>query len=115
MSATSLLVWGATIHLVVDWLGQNQWMALNKGRLDHPAAYVHAGVHGLAMLLVFPPLAAAALGLVHLLIDTRRPLDWWSRVMRQTPEGPEGFTIHVFRDQALHLGTVAIAALIVAG
>ena len=113
MSATELLVWGATVHLVVDWLLQNEWMAENKTSLRHPAAYVHSGLHGLALLLVFPPPAALALGIVHLLIDTRKPLDWLALVMHQTTEGPLGPTLLIWRDQALHIATIAAAALIV--
>jgi hypothetical protein len=113
MSATELLAWGVTVHLIVDWLLQNEWMAENKMSLRHPAAYVHSGLHGIALLLVFPPLAALALGVVHLLIDTRKPLDWWAHVMRQTTEGPVAVTLAIWRDQALHVATIGAAALIV--
>lgn len=107
-------MWGIVVHFVVDWLFQNQWMALNKTSLRHPAGYVHAGLHGLVLLLVFPPLAALALAVAHLLIDTRKPLEWWAKVMTQTPTGAEAFTIHLWRDQALHVATLGLAALIVA-
>jgi len=113
VSATELLVWGALVHLVVDWLFQNEWIAENKVDLRHPSGYVHALAHGLAMLLVFPPLAAAALGVAHLLIDTRRPLAWWASVMSQTVDGPIAVPVHIWRDQTLHLATIGIAALIV--
>ena len=114
LTAEEYLLWGLVIHLVVDWLFQNEWIALNKTSLRHPAGYVHAGMHGVALLLVFPPLGALALAIVHLLIDTRRPLQWWAKMMSQTPTGPEAFTIHIWRDQALHIGTLALVALIVA-
>jgi hypothetical protein len=113
MSAVELVVWGSVVHLVVDWLLQNEWMADNKTSLRHPSAYVHAGLHGGALLLVFPPLAALALAVVHLLIDTRKPLEWWASVFAQTTEGPVGVTLMIWRDQALHIGTIAAAALIV--
>ncbi len=114
MTATELLVWGVVVHLVVDWLFQNEWIAENKSDLRHPAGYVHAGSHGLALLLVFPPLAALALGVVHLLVDTRRPLQWWARLMSQTTEGPIAVPVHIWRDQTLHVATIAAAALVVA-
>jgi hypothetical protein len=114
MDATELLVWGTVVHLIVDWLFQNEWIAEHKPDLRHPAGYLHAGAHGLALLLVFPPLAALALGVSHLLIDTRRPLAWWARVMSQTVTGPIAAPIHIWRDQTLHIATVAAAALIVA-
>lgn len=115
MSAAELLVWGVVIHLIVDWLGQNEWIALNKTSLRHPAGYLHAGMHALALWIVFPLGAAAALGAAHLLIDTRRPLALWARVMSQPSEGPEAFTIHVWRDQTLHVAVIAATALVVGG
>jgi len=113
MSATELLAWGAIVHLAVDWLLQNEWMAENKASLRHPAAYVHSGLHAAALLLVFPPLAALALGVAHLLIDTRKPLEWWARVLGQTVEGDVAVPLAIWRDQVLHLTTIALAALIV--
>ena len=113
MDAVELLVWGTVIHLVVDWLFQNDWIAENKANLRHPAGYVHAGMHGLALLLVFPAGAAAALAVVHLLIDTRRPLQWWASVTQQRSAGPEGVSLMIWRDQVLHIATIAVAALIV--
>ena len=58
-------------------------------------------------------LAALALGVVHLLIDTRKPLEVWSRVIGQTTEGPVAVPLHIWRDQVLHVTTIAVAALIV--
>jgi hypothetical protein len=113
MTATELVVWGATLHLVVDWLLQNDWMAEHKSSLRHPAGYVHAGLHGVAMLLIFPVWAAVALGIAHLLIDTRRPLQWWSRLVTQPTEGPMAVSVQLWRDQTLHLVTIALAALAV--
>lgn len=114
MTATQLLIWGVATHLVVDWLFQNQWMAENKPNLKHPAGYLHAAMHGAALLLVFPPLGALALALSHLAIDTRIPLEMWARVMSQPGTGPMADIVHVWRDQALHVLTIAIAALVFA-
>jgi hypothetical protein len=114
MSATELLVWGIVVHLVVDWLLQNEWIAVNKTNLRHPAGWIHATVHGVALLLVFPALAAAAIAFVHLLIDTRKPLAWWEKVVSQTSEGPVAAPVHIWRDQTLHIAVLAVAALIVA-
>lgn len=114
LTATELLVWGVVLHLLVDWPLQNEWIAEHKTDLRHPAGYVHAGAHGLAMLVIFPWPAALALAVTHLLIDTRRPLDWWSRISTQPHDGPMAVVVHVWRDQALHVLTIAAAALIVA-
>lgn len=128
MRASDLLIWGIVVHLVVDFLGQNEWMAVNKAkrrtrvaveqliehkpRLDgsleplrvvdekppveklgpwwdrHPAAYIHAGMHGAAQLLVFPWWGALAIGVAHFFIDMRWPVVAWSKLIRQTqPSG----------------------------
>jgi hypothetical protein len=115
LSATELLVWGAILHLFVDWLLQNEWMADHKLDLRHPAGYVHASLHLIALAIIFPLGAALALAVAHLLIDTRRPLGWWSQVCSQPQDlGPIAISVHIWRDQTLHLTTIAIAALIVA-
>lgn len=115
MTATEFLVWGAVIHLVVDWLLQNEWIATNKESLKHPAGYVHAVAHAVALAAIFPVAAAAALGVAHLLIDTRRPLRWWAKRISQTTDGAVGLVVSIWRDQTLHIATIAGAALIVAG
>lgn len=112
LTATELLIWGTALHLVIDWLFQSEWMADHKPDLRHPAGYVHAGLHGLALAVIFPAPAALALALAHLLIDTRRPLQWWARVCTQPQDGPIALTIHIWRDQALHVATIAVAALV---
>ena len=50
---------GLVAHLVADWILQNDWMALNKTKLWHPAGYVHAGIHALCLGLALGPLAGA--------------------------------------------------------
>lgn len=106
LDVTALLVWGVVAHLVADWLLQSDWMAANKAKRRelhaerwggmghrgyasvwwdrHPAALVHAGLHGVALAFVFGWLAAA-LAVVHLVIDTRGPVARWARLIRQTP------------------------------
>jgi hypothetical protein len=167
MRATDLLLWGIVVHLVIDWLAQNEWMAVNKAKRRsrhlrhdygprgaedtrrhsihltneqgpwwdrHPAAYVHAGLHGAAQLLVFPWWAALAIGVAHLLIDTRVPVRWWSKLIRQTQpvkhslSSPElqwqiplpaevldiGAEVRIWADQVWHIAVVAVLALVVA-
>lgn len=174
LNATGLLVWGLVAHLVADWLLQNEWLAVNKTKRRHPAprrgdglltpprvylpptrwwdrhpaAYVHAGIHAVALALVFG-LASLPLAVAHLVIDTRVPVEWWSRVIRQTqpkvpvttvqhptlgftPGGPFseqratvlvkgpgapvvdlGMLVRMANDQAWHVATIAIGALVV--
>ena len=66
------------------------------------------------MLVIFPPVAALALGVAHLLIDTRRPLAWWNRVYQRVPDDAQGWHIAMWSDQVLHLAVLALAALVVA-
>lgn len=110
---SDLLVLGIVIHLFCDWPLQNHWMATHKANLRHPAGYVHAGIHTLGMLLIFPPIVALAIGIVHLLIDTRKPVQWWQHFYGQTTEGPYAIHVQIWLDQVLHIAVIALAALAV--
>ena len=112
MNPTQLLLWGLVAHLVCDWFFQNEWQAVNKTSLRHPAAWVHSGIHLVGLLLVFPPAWALLLALTHLLIDTRKPLQWWGRMMRQTQDPANPVTIHLafWRDQVAHIACLAAVA-----
>jgi hypothetical protein len=109
--ATVLLVWGVMVHLVADWLLQNEWMALNKADLRHPAAWVHSGIHTVGLLLIFTWPAALLIGLTHLLIDTRRPLLWWMRVVKQMPAAERLPIVEIWLDQVMHSTVIAAVAL----
>lgn len=111
--ASSLLLWGIVVHLVCDWFLQNDWMARNKSRLRHPAAYVHSGIHLLGLLLVFSWPMALALAVSHIFIDTRIPLVWWRGFFRQTTDGPVALHVAMWEDQVAHIAMIAIAALII--
>ena len=105
-------MWGAAVHLAVDWLGQNEWMADHKHRLVHPAGYVHAATHGRRRRSCSPPYAAA-LGVVHLVTDTRQPLKVWKKLVSHPDEGATGTSVQIWRDQTAHLVAIAAAALAV--
>ena len=162
LDATGLMVWGMVAHLIADWPLQNDWMANHKARRltalqargkndhdmhyervevwykRHPAAYVHALIHTALLAPVFG-WPALVLGAAHLVIDTRTPVVWWSRLVRQTqPEGrfvahttnggresaaqrcagtrrplyDVGTEVRVWTDQVAHLTCIAIAALL---
>jgi hypothetical protein len=128
LDATGLMMWGFVAHLIADWPLQNDWMANNKAKRwtlrgdegwaswwsRHPAAYVHAGIHGLLLTLVFG-WVAAPLALAHLVIDTRWPVARWSRLIGQTqPSGggyDVGLEVRFWTDQVFHIACIAIAAL----
>ncbi len=114
MTSTEYLVWGALAHLVGDFLLQNAWMAEHKADLRQPAGWVHASIHASLLSWVFPIPVAAILGLVHLLVDTRVPLNWWRLFFGQTrdPGNPVSLHVAILGDQALHLVCIAIAALV---
>lgn len=95
-------------HLVADWLLQNSWMARHKGGLLHPAAWVHASIHGLCLGLALDVAAGVFLGLLHMLIDTRRPLRWWMRHIKSTPDDQESATVAVWADQVMHIASIAV-------
>jgi hypothetical protein len=115
LHATSLLIWGIVLHLFVDWILQNHWMAQNKSSLLHPASWVHSGLHFLGLLLIFSPVVALAIALIHLLIDTRVPLQFWRKFYRQTTTGDVALHVAMWSDQTLHVVAIAIAALVVGG
>jgi hypothetical protein len=92
-ASASFLIWGIVLHLIVDWPLQNEWIAKNKATIfpifDNPAGWVHAGLHGAVQLLVFPWWGALIIGVTHLLIDTRKPVEWWSHKIGQTQPNPD--------------------------
>jgi hypothetical protein len=111
--ATTLLLWGIVLHLFIDWILQNDWQARNKSNLLHPAAYIHSGIHGAGLLLIFPWYVAVIIAIIHLLIDTRVPLVWWRGFFRQTRTGDAALHVAIWGDQALHVVVLAVAALVV--
>lgn len=131
LSASDLMIWGLVAHLIADWPLQNDWMAKNKMKLLHPAGYIHAGIHGLILSGVFG-WAAIPLAVAHLLIDFRKPVQWWSKLIRQTqpqnrvyyqrwsvtqveeiPVYDVGLEVRFWTDQVFHIICIAIAALLI--
>lgn len=132
LSASDMAIWGIILHLIADWPLQNDWMSKNKVKLFHPAGYVHAGIHWLLLSAVFGT-AAIPLAVAHLLIDFRKPVQWWSRLMRQTqpqnrvyyqrfntwqtveeiPLYDIGLEVRIWTDQVFHIACVAAAALLI--
>ena len=91
------------VHWVADWLLQNDWMAHHKSKLSHPAAWVHGAIHGLGLWWALDWRAGLVLGLAHTLIDTRIPLEWWTRSFKHSAGAPEAASIAMWTDQALHI------------
>jgi len=109
----TVFVWALTIHLIFDWLFQTEWMAVNKTSLRHPAAYVHSGLHTVGLLLVFPWFLALGVGISHLLIDTRRPLTWWTKNVKHMPlSTPHYAEIELWLDQVFHVLMLVLALVV---
>jgi hypothetical protein len=98
---------GLVAHLVADWLLQNDWMALNKANLRHPAGWVHASIHGVLLGLALGWMGGIALGILHLLLDTGRPVNWWIRVFKKCDAAPQAALIRISTDQVIHITAIA--------
>lgn len=98
---------GLVAHLVADWLLQNDWMALNKTNLRHPAGWVHAAIHGLLLGLALGWAGGIVLGILHLLIDTGWPVNWWVRVFKKCDGAPQAALIRIATDQVIHVAAIA--------
>lgn len=126
------MIWGLVLHLIADWILQNDWLSRNKVKVFHPAGYIHAAIHVFCLSFVFG-WAAFAIGFAHLLIDFRKPVQWWSKLVRQTqpknriyyqrfntwqtteeiPLYDLGLEVRIWTDQVFHIICVAVAALLV--
>ena len=98
---------GFIAHLVADWLLQNSWMAVNKRDLRHSAGWIHASIHGLLLGLALGWAGGAVLGVLHLLIDTGYPVDWWVRVFKKSDASPQAALIRIWTDQVIHIAAIA--------
>jgi hypothetical protein len=76
----------------------------------HPAAHVHAGIHAVIQLVIFPWWAALIIGAIHFLIDLRTPLAWWRSFFHQTQKGSAALHVAMWQDQVAHLVVIALVA-----
>lgn len=114
---TTLLVWSSFAHLVADWLLQNEWMVRNKTNLRHPAAWVHGAIHVFVLCFVLPWMLALLIGFSHVLIDTRKPLQWWKRIVGKTAADPtsrlpQTLIVEIWVDQVMHIVVLAVVICI---
>ncbi len=99
---------GLLAHLVADWLLQNDWMALNKMNLRHPAGWVHASIQGLLLGLALGWKGGVVLGLAHLVLDTGWPLSWWIHVFKKCEGAPQIALIRIWTDQVVHISLIGV-------
>ena len=95
------------LHLVADWLLQNEWMSVNKVRISHPAAWVHGGIHAVLLGLVLGWAGGLTLGLLHILVDTRLPLTWLIKYFKKCEKSPDLPILLIGCDQVMHLACLA--------
>lgn len=113
LEPADLLVWGIVAHLLADWPLQTEWMALHKRDLMHPAAWTHSGIHMLCMMFVFAWPLAILIAVLHLLIDTRKPVEWWMRYVKRIPSShPYTPAVERWLDQVFHILVLAIVVLV---
>jgi len=98
---------GLVAHLVADWLLQNDWMAVHKGNLRHPAGWVHAFIHFILLSWALGPLGGLVLAVVHLVVDTGWPLNWWLRAVKKCGNSPHFEMIRFWTDQVVHIAAIA--------
>lgn len=99
---------GLVAHLVGDWILQNDWMARNKRSLRHPAPWTHAAIQALCLGVALGWQGGLVLGFIHLLIDTRVPVDSWIRFFKKCGRAPEVGSIAIWLDQTLHIVCIAV-------
>lgn len=107
---SDLLLYGIIAHLIADWIFQNHWMAVYKTDLFHPAAWIHGYIHFIAMMFIFPFHIAGIIAIVHMLIDTRKPVQWWQSIYKQTTEGVYAVQVSIWLDQVFHIVVILFAA-----
>ena len=95
------------LHLIADWLLQNEWMSVNKVRLAHPAAWVHGAIHAVLLGLVFGWMGGLVLGLVHMVVDTRVPIRWWVKYFKRCEKSPDLPILLIGCDQVIHIACIA--------
>ena len=98
---------GLTAHLIADWLLQNEWMAVNKRNLRHPAGWVHATIYAVLLGIALGWRGGAALGALHLFLDTGWPVDWWIRVIKKCDRAFQAELIRIWTDQVMHIAGIA--------
>lgn len=109
-----LFILGLMVHLICDFFLQNNWMAQNKSDTSSIAGPVHAGIHFVGLMFVFPPYAAMWIAIIHYGIDLRTPLAWWRKFYGQTkdPTDPVFIPFAMWQDQAIHIIVLGIMALV---
>jgi hypothetical protein len=110
---TIVLLWAIIAHFIADWLFQTEWMAINKMHLRKPAAWVHGSINAFFLLFVLHWYLALLVGLLHVLIDTRKPVEWWMHVVKGMKPGTHMYTIvYIWVDQVFHIVVLAAIVLI---
>lgn len=108
-------------HVVGDWLLQTEWQAVNKAS-NWRALFTHVAVYHLVVLAALlwrvgagDPrvyLVVVGLAVVHAVMDRKRSVAWFIRVMRISVERSPERWLTIAVDQSLHLVWLAVATVI---
>ncbi len=117
LTRSDLFIGALLTHLLADFFFQNEHEVKHKAELRTSLA---GWTHGLKMFIAawmfFPWYWSLVVGISHMLIDTRVPLQWWRRTFRQStsPEGnPAFFAFALLQDQAAHIIILGLVAALV--
>jgi hypothetical protein len=107
-------------HLVGDWLLQNEWQAIQKGK-KWQALISHVLVYHIVVLAVLVVrfgaydlrvyITVAILAVTHTLLDMRRSVEWYIRTFRLSASNPPELWLVIVVDQSIHLILLGLAAL----
>jgi len=89
------------LHLIGDWLLQNEWMAVKQSSPVPSRAWLHGGVHGVLLGLIFGWAGGLVLAILHMIIDTRYPIRWWIKVFKKCGDSPDLPILLIGCDQVL--------------
>lgn len=96
------------LHLLGDYLLQNDWMAQNKkknGRIGFLACVVHCIIYSLPFLLIATPLQVSFIFLAHFLIDRWYFVKWYMNIygQKQFAKPPTAPWSIILVDNTFHL------------
>lgn len=111
IKAVPYIFYGILLHSYIDWFLQSHAVAINKSNWRKPHGYFHAVTHIVIQLVIFPIEWAIVIGVLHFIIDTRIPLQYWRRLFSQTTEGEMAIHVQIWQDQTAHWFVIMAVAI----
>lgn len=107
--------WLIAAHLVGDWLLQTSYQVTNKdrGRWLNRALLTHCAAYTLCIAAVLwaqniSPWWLTWVFVTHAVLDYRRPVEWWRRVVTRNTDAP--LWLIIVTDQVFHVLVLVIVA-----